>query len=72
MPATAAFCTISNDTRPETKSSKSLIGHTVCDMAPITLSTALCLPMSSRNPVIVPSDRNSAAACKPPVASKPG
>ena len=36
----------------------------------MVLSTALCLPMSSRTTSMVPSASNSAAPCRPPVLAK--
>ncbi|COY61724.1 Uncharacterised protein [Mycobacterium tuberculosis] len=36
----------------------------------MTLSTALCRPISSRTASMAPSTPNSAAACSPPVLAK--
>ena len=48
-PATAAFCTSSNDSRPETSTIWSLSGSAPSSSAwPISLSSALCRPTSSR------------------------
>ena len=71
MPASRAFCTSSNDARPDTCSTCCARGSLPSRSAhPITLSTALCLPTSSRTHTAVPSGANRPAACTPPVASK--
>ena len=47
-------------------------GTRPCSSAqPMTLSTALCRPMSSRTTSIVPSASNNAAACSPRCCRKP-
>ena len=49
IPAITAFCTSSNDALDEVSSARSLIGSSSARIAaPITLSTALCRPTSSR------------------------
>jgi hypothetical protein len=69
-PAIAAFCTSSNDARPETISTWPAAGTRPCSSAqPSTLSTALCRPTSSRTTSGEPSAVNSPAACRPPVES---
>ena len=71
IPAITAFCTNSNDARPLTISVMPVSGSRPSPSAhPITLSTALCLPTSSRTHHRSPSASNSAAACSPPVRSK--
>ena len=71
IPASSAFWVNSNDARPLTSSTDALSGTRSCSSAqPMTLSTALCRPMSSRTTSMVPSAENSAAACSPPVLAK--
>ena len=70
MPAVAAFWMISKLARPETRST--LLGSGRCPASssePISLSSALCRPTSSRRPISFPLVSNSAAACRPPVWS---
>ena len=70
IPATAAFWTISKLTRPETIRIRSLRGSSPASTCePITLSSALCRPTSSRMAMSSPAGENSAAACRPPVSS---
>ena len=55
-PASTAFWVSSYDARPETTSTNSDSGSRSCRIAqPITLSTALCRPMSSRTQISDPS-----------------
>ena len=55
-PAATAFCTISNETRPLTTSRRSAAGNRPSSSArPITLSTALCRPTSSRTAMRSPA-----------------
>src|SRR5207244_1201389 len=70
QPATAAFCTSSNESRPLTHSIASSNGSWPAPKAqPITLSIALCRPTSSRAHRSSPSAEKSAVACNPPVAA---
>src|SRR5215207_4907549 len=69
-PATAAFWTTSNEHRPETNSTRPVSGRRPSVAAhPITLSTALWRPTSSRTQSTPPSASQTAAACSPPVCS---
>src|SRR4029450_11950500 len=69
-PATAAFCTTSNEHRPDTNSTMPVSGSRRSGGAPpITLSTALWRPTSSRTQRTAPSASQTAAACRPPVWS---
>ena len=69
-PAIAAFCTSSNDARPDTSNTVPRNGIRPSSNAqPSTLSTALCRPTSSRTTRAVPSAVNSPAPCRPPVAA---
>src|SRR5579859_575044 len=68
MPARTAFCTSSNEARPLTSSTHPRSGSLSCRSAqPMTLSTALCLPTSSRTASSSPEGPNTPAACSPPV-----
>ena len=70
-PAITAFWVISNDARPLTSNTLPLNGIRPASTAqPITLSTALWRPTSSRTASTAPSGPNSAAPCRPPVLSK--
>jgi len=70
-PAITAFCTSSNEARPLTISVVPLSGRRPASSAqPMTLSTALCRPTSSRTHNNSPPASNNAAACRPPVRSK--
>ena len=67
-PARTAFWTSSNDARPLTSRTQPVKGRRPFSSAqPTTLSTALCLPTSSRIAISSPSARNNPAACRPPV-----
>ena len=63
----AAFCTISNPPRPLTNKLAESGKRFASSAQPITLSTALWRPISSRNTNSSPAASKSAAACKPPV-----
>jgi hypothetical protein len=68
IPAITAFCVSSKEARPLTSSTVPDSGiRSFSTAQPMTLSTALCLPMSSRTTSMVPSASNSAAPCRPPV-----
>src|SRR5207249_1344328 len=70
IPATSAFCRISNDARPETSSTRAASGSVPSSAArPTTLSTALCRPTSSRSVTSSPPGSKSPAAWSPPVRS---
>ena len=70
MPAIAAFCVSSKLARPLTISTCPASGSRPWRTpSPITLSTALCRPTSSRRATSSPSTVNSPAACSPPVLS---
>src|ERR1700684_3064105 len=70
-PIMIAFCASSNDARPLTSKMCPASGSRPERSAqPATLSTALCLPTSSRRTSSVPSGLNSPAACSPPVRLK--
>ena len=70
-PATAAFWTISKLTRPETIRIRSQSGSSrTRTREPMTLSSALWRPTSSRIATRRPSVSNRPAACSPPVRSK--
>src|ERR1700760_4876766 len=67
-PIMIAFCASSNEARPLTSSTWPASGSRPLRSAqPATLSTALCLPTSSRSTSSVPSGPNRPAACSPPV-----
>ena len=67
-PASSAFCTNSNDVRPDTNSSRSSSGcRPSRSIRPAILSTALCRPTSSADSCSTPDRSNSPAACRPPV-----
>ena len=67
-PIMTAFCASSNEARPLTSSTWPANGSRSARSAqPATLSTALCLPTSSRSTSRVPSGVNRPAACRPPV-----
>ena len=67
-PAIRAFWVSSNDARPLTSSTHPASGSRPSRRAqPITLSTALCRPTSSRRASRVPPAVKSPAACRPPV-----
>jgi hypothetical protein len=69
IPATAAFCTISNPRRPEITKTHSGKGSRRFNPAqPTSLSTALCRPTSSRTTRAAPDRSNRPAPCKPPVS----
>ena len=71
MPDITAFWVSSKDARPLTSRTEPAAGmRSFSSAQPITLSTALCLPMSSRTASIAPSAPNSAAPCRPPVVAK--
>ena len=70
MPATAAFWTTSNETRPDTSMILLPSGHSFGARWPTALSTALCRPMSSRIAANVPAASKTAAAWRPPVSAK--
>ena len=71
MPAMTAFWVSSNDARPLTSRTVPVSGiRSFSSAQPMTLSTALCRPMSSRTTSMVPSASNSAAPCRPPVLAK--
>src|ERR1044072_5345329 len=68
IPAIAAFCTSSNDARPDTISTVPPSGTRPSSSAhPVALSTALCLPTSSRTTSGSPPTVKRAAPCRPPV-----
>src|SRR5262249_6778951 len=70
QPATAAFCTSSNDSLPLTQSTSRPSGRRpAVNAQPITLSIALCRPTSSRRQTRLPSSAKRPVACRPPVAS---
>ena len=70
MPAIAAFWVSSKLARPLTMSTCPDSGSRPSRTpSPITLSTALCRPTSSRSATSSPSAVNSPAACSPPVFS---
>src|SRR5579864_6242286 len=70
IPAISAFCASSNEARPDTMSRWERSGSRRSVAAqPITLSTALCRPTSSRRHTSAPESSNSPAACNPPVRS---
>ena len=72
-PATAAFWTSSNDSRPLTHSTDPCSGSRPSSSArPITLSIALWRPTSSRTCSSSPSGVKSPVACRPPVRAKVG
>src|SRR5207237_9981946 len=62
IPATAAFCTISNPPRPLTTRITSSNDRDSSTNAPITLSTALCRPTSSATTSGSPAAENNPAA----------
>ena len=65
--AASAFCMISNDARPLTRSAcRSNGSWRPRNPQPRTLSTALCRPTSSRRTTSLPRRLKIAAACKPP------
>ena len=73
MPATAAFWTSSKLARPLTSRIEPESGvRPARNSAPISLSSALCRPTSSRRPSRRPAGSNRAEACRPPVRSKVG
>ena len=68
QPATAAFCTSSNERRPLTQRTWSRRGRRPSRNArPITLSIALCRPTSSRAQTSAPAGVKSPVAWSPPV-----
>ena len=70
-PAISAFWVSSNDARPLTSSTQPASGSRPARRAqPITLSTALCLPTSSRRTSRLPVAVKIPAACSPPVLAK--
>src|SRR5439155_1239342 len=71
--AASAFCTISNEIRPDTSSACPDSGQRFsARLQPSTLSTALWRPTSSRAASSRPPASNSPAACSPPVRANPG
>ena len=70
-PATAAFCTSSKETRPDTAIVISSKGQECIDNTPTSLSMALWRPMSSRIATNSPSPAKAAAAWSPPLSLKP-
>jgi hypothetical protein len=71
IPAIQAFWVSSKLARPETSSTWPVSGNRPSRSAqPITLSTALCRPTSSRSTSRSPAAENRPAACRPPVRSK--
>ena len=69
--AASAFCIISKETRPLTKSMCFSKGQIPLRRAyPITLSRALWRPTSSRRQINFPSRSNKPDECRPPVRSK--
>ncbi len=65
-----AFCASSKEALPDTSRTLLDSGSRPDSSArPISLSTALCRPMSSRTSSSSPSGENNAAACRPPVRS---
>ncbi len=73
QPASAAFCTSSNESRPLTQITELRSGRRPWPKAqPTTLSKALWRPTSSRTQRSVPAASNRPVACRPPVSAKVG
>src|SRR5439155_9927517 len=73
QPATAAFCTSSNESRPLTQRREWPSGSRPRPNAqPTTLSIALCRPTSSRMQSSSPASSKSPVAWRPPVEAKAG
>src|SRR5262249_34635704 len=70
QPATAAFCTSSQESLPLTQTTRSASGSSPSPNAqPTTLSNALCLPTSSRTQSVSPADEKRPVAWSPPVSA---